>query len=144
MAQYELYMPSHPRFMTWQHSIHDIQAIISHLTLIISDSISTVTLSSHQDYQSYNPYCMYDKTATICMTYEIHMTTHPLYMISHHGMTTHSLCSCHHTQYNCHRIHCSCTITYSVLIIPRLLYVWHETHYIHDITGILYGITLTL
>ena len=124
MAQYELYMSSHPRFMTSQHSIHDIKAIISDLTQIISDSISTVTLSSHQDYQSYNPYCMYDKTAKICMTlYELHITTYTLYMISHHGMTSHPLCSCHHTQYNCHFIHCSCTITYSVLIIPHLLYV---------------------
>ena len=99
MAEYALYMTSHPRFMTSQHSTHDIKAIISHLSPIISDSTSTVSLSSHPDYRSYNPHCMYDNTATICMiSYELHMTSHPLFMISHHAMTSHPLYSCHHTQ----------------------------------------------
>ena len=145
MAQYALYMTSHPRFMTSQHCTHDIKAIISHITPTISDSTSTVSLSSHRDYRSYNPHCMYEYTATICMTsYELPMTSHPLFMISHHTMTSHPLYSCHHTLDTCHRIHCSWTITYSVLIISHLLYVWHETHYMYDITGILYDITLTL
>ena len=130
MAQYALYMTSNPRFMTSQHSIHDIKTIISHLTPIIPDSTSRVSLSSHTVYRWYNPHCMYDNTATICTTsYELHMTSHPLFMISHHAMTSHPLYSCHHTQDTCHRIHCSWTITYGVLIIPHLLYVWHETHY---------------
>ena len=94
MAQYALYMTSHTRFMTSQHSTHDIKAIISHLTPIISDSTNTVSLSSHQDYQSYNPHCMYDNTATICMTsYELHMTSHPLLryhnMLQHHSHCIH-------------------------------------------------------
>ena len=145
MTQYAVYMTSHPRFMTSQHSTHDIKAIISHLTPIISDSTSIVSLSSHPDYRSYNPHCMYDKTAKVCMiSYELHMTLHPLFMISHHAITSHPLYSCHQTQDTCHRIHSSWTITYSVLIIPHLLYVWYETHYIYDITGILYDITLTL
>ena len=144
-AQYALYMKSHPRFMTSQHSTHDIKAIISHLTPITSDSTSTVSLSSHPDYWSYNPHCMYEYTATICMTsYELPMISHPLFMISHHTMTSHQLYSCHHSQDACHRIPCSWAIPYSVLIIPHLLYVWHETHCIYDITGILYDITLTL
>ena len=145
MVQYALYMTSHPRFMTSQHSSHDIKGIISHLTLIISDSTSTVSLSSHPDYRSYKPHCMYDNTATICMTsYELHMTSHPLFIISLHAMTSHPLYSCHHTQDICHRIQYSWTISYSLLIIPHLLYVWHETHYMYDITGILYDITITL
>ena len=82
MAQYALNMTSHPRFMTSQHSTHDIEATISHLTPIISDITSTVSLSSHPDYRSYNPHCMYDYTAMICMTlYELHITSHPLFMI---------------------------------------------------------------
>ena len=44
------------------------QSIISHIKLIISDSKSTVSLSSHPDYRPYNPHCMYDNTGTICMT----------------------------------------------------------------------------
>ena len=145
MAQYALCMTYLPWFMISQHFTHDIKAIISHLTLIISDSISTVSLSSHPDYWSYNPHFMYDNTATIFMTsYELHMTSYPLFMISHHAVTSHPLYSCQHTQDTCHRIHCSWTITYSVLILPHLLYVWHETHCMYDITGILYDITFTL
>ena len=116
----------------WHHNTHDIKAIICHLTPVISDSTSTVSLSSHPDYRSLNPHCMYDNTATICMTsYELPMTSHPLFMISHHAMTSHPLYSCHHTQDTCHCIFCSSTITYSVLTIPHLLYMWHETHYMH-------------
>ena len=95
IAQYALYMRSHPWFMTLQHSIHDIKAIISHLTPIISDSTSTVSLSSLPDFRSYNPLCMYDNTTTICMTsYELHMESHPLFMIllfmiSHHTHCIH-------------------------------------------------------
>ena len=92
MAQYALYMTSHPWFMTSQHSIHDNKAIISHLKPIISDSIATVSLSWHPDYRSYNPHGMYDNTATICMTsYEIRMTSHPLFLISYHAMYTHCI-----------------------------------------------------
>ena len=87
MAQYALCMTSHQRFMTSQHSTHDIKAIMFHLTPIISESTSTVSLSSHPDYRSYNTHCMYDNTATICMTsYELHMTSHPLFRTSHHIM----------------------------------------------------------
>ena len=145
IAQYALHMTSHPQPVSSQHSIHDIKAIISHITPIISDSTSTLSLSSHPDYWSYIPLCMYDNTASICMTsYELHMISHPLLMISHHTMTSHPLCSCHHTQYTFHGIQCCCTIAYSVLIIPPLLYVWHQTHYMYDITWILCDITLTL
>ena len=144
MAQYALYMTSHPRFMISQHLTYDIKAIISYLTPILSDSTSTVSLLPHTDYQSYNSHCMYD-TATIFMTsYELHMTSHPLFMILHHAVISHPLYSCHHTQDTCHHTNCSWTISYSVLIIPHLLYVWHETHCIYDLTGILYVITLTL
>ena len=124
MAQYVVYTKSNPCFMTSQHSIHDIKSTLSRITPIISDSTSTVYLSSHPDYRSYNPQCMYDITATICTTsYELQMTYHPLFMISHHSMISHTLYSCHHTQYTCHRIHCSGAITYSVLIIPNQQYV---------------------
>ena len=88
MAQYALYMTSHPPFMTSQHSTHDIKVVISHLTPIISDSTSTVSLSSHPDYQSYNPHCMYDNTPTISMiSYALQMTSLPLFVISHNAMT---------------------------------------------------------
>ena len=129
--------------MTSNHSIQDIKATLSHITPIISDSTSTVSVSSHPDCQSYNPHCMYI-IATVCMTsHELHMTSHPLFMTSHHSMTSHPLYSCHHTIYIWHHIHCSCIITHSVLIIPHLLYVWHQTHSMYDIIWILYDITPT-
>ena len=85
ITSYTLYKASQPHLMT------------SHQT--IYDTTSTVSLSSHPDYQSHNLHCMYDIRATICMTsYELHMTSHPLFMISPHSMTPHPLYLCHHTQ----------------------------------------------
>ena len=125
-------------------SLHDIKATLSHITPIISDSTSTVSVSSHPDYQSYNPHCMYI-IATICMTaHELHMTSHPLFMISHHSMTSHPLYSCHHTQYIWDHIHSRCVTTHSVLIIPHLLYMWLQNHYMYDIIWTLCDITPTL
>ena len=117
-------------------SIYDIttlyplhQSIISHIKLIISCSTSTVSLSSHPDYWSYNPHCMYDNTGTICVTsYEY--IWHHIHSLTYHTMLWHShtLYSCHHTQDACHHIHCSWAITYSVLIIAHVQYVWYQTH----------------
>ena len=125
-------------------SLHDIKATLSHITPIISDSTSTVSVSSHPDYRSYNPHSMHDTTATIYITlFKLHLKSHPLFMISQHAMSSHPLYSCHHTQYIWHHIHCSCIITHSILIIPHLCYVWHQTHYMCDILWMLYGITPT-
>ena len=88
---------------------------------------------------------MYDNTGTICMTsYEY--IWHHIQSLWYHTMLWHSLTlySCHHTQDTCHCIHCSCTITYSVLIISHLQYVRHQTHYIYDIIWIICAITPTL
>ena len=56
---------------------------------------------------------------------------------------SHTLYSCHHTQDTCHCIHCSWAITYSVLSIPHLQYVWSQTHYMYGITWILCDISTT-
>ena len=40
---------------------------------------------------------------------------------------SHTLYSCHHTQYTCCRIHCSSAITYILLIRARLQYMWYQT-----------------
>ena len=126
------------------NSTHDIKAIISHLTCVIWQHIHCISVITTR-LSIIKPHCMYDNTATKCMTsYELPMTSHPLFIISYQGMTSHPLYPCHHTQDTCHRIHSSWTIRYSVLIITHLLYVWHETHYMYGITGILYDITCTL
>ena len=105
--------------MTSIHHLYDI-------TPTTFDIVSTVSLSSHPDYWSYNPHFLYDNTATICIiSYEVHITSHPLFMISQHAMRSHILHSCHHTQYTWHGIHCSCTIIYTVLL--------YHTYYMCDI-----------
>ena len=50
---------------------------------------------------------------------------------------SHTLYSCHHTQDTCHHIHCSWSITYSVLIIAHLYFVWYQNDYMYDIIWIL-------
>ena len=139
-----VYDNSHTIFhITTLYPLH--QSFISHIKLIISDSTSTVSLSSHPDYQSYNPHCIYDNTGTICMTsYEY--IWHHIHCLRYHTTLWHShtLYSCHHTQDTCHRIHCSWAITYSVLIIAHLQYVWYQTHYMYDIIWIPCDITTTL
>ena len=120
-------------------------SIISHIILIISDNKSTVSLSSHPNYWSYNPHCMCDNTGTICTISHEYIWHHIHSLIYHTTLWhSHTLYSCHHTQSICHRIHCSWAITYSVLIIAHLPYVWYQTHYMYDIIWILCDITTTL
>ena len=71
--------------------------MISYLTQSISDSISTVTLSSHQDYQSYNPF--------VCMIKQPQYVWHHMNFIQHH---IHSLW--YHTTL-WHHTHCIHAIT---------------------------------
>ena len=89
------------------------QSIIYHVKLIISDSTSTVSLSSHPDYRSYNSHCMYDNTSTISMTSYEYIWQH-IHSLRYHTTLWHShtLYSCHHTQDTwSHCIHCSSAIT---------------------------------
>ena len=111
------------------------QSIISHIKLIISDSISTVSLSSHQDYGSYNPHCMYDNTGTICADIIwIHMTSHPLFKISHHAMTfTHTVFMSSHPGYLSlhplllsYYLQCIDYTTSAICVFSNPLYVWHH------------------
>ena len=154
-----MYMTSHPRFMTSQHSIQYI-SLLYLIKLNISDNTSPVSLSSYPDYWSNNPHCMYDNTNTICMiSYEY--IWHHIHSLWYHTTLWHShaLYSCHHTQDTRRRIHCSWAITYSILIIARLQYIWYQTtiymtsyefyvisqphlltskDYIHDITSTIF------
>lgn len=124
--------------------MRDIKSSFSHITPFISDSTSTVPVSSHTDYRSYNPHCMYDTTATMSMTsYELHMTKHPLSMISHHSMTSHSLFSCHQCSISdiASPVHGSLL---SILIIPHQDYLWYQAHCMYDILWLFCDLTPTL
>ena len=138
MAQYALYMTSLTRFITSQHSTHDIKAIISQLTLIISDSTPTVSLSSHPDYRSYNPHSMYDNTATICMTsYALHVTSHPQFRTSHLFIYDIRSTISDHTStvslslnppYRWYHSQYMCDLTSSRSVTSHPLYLWHNIH----------------
>ena len=132
MAQYALYMRSHPWFMTLQHSIHDIKAIISHLSLIISESTSTVSLSSHPDYGSYNAI--------------VRMVTQPQYVWHHMNYMWHHVHSLwYHTTlwYHTHCIHVikpripviACTVSGWLLIVYWLYHSIKQNHSIYDVTS---------
>ena len=109
-----------------RYTIH--QSIISHIKQNISDNKSTVSLSSHPVYRSYNPHFMYDNRGTICMT-SCEYLWHHIHSLWYHTMLwySHTLYSCDHTQDNCHCIHCSWAITYSLLIIAHLQNEWYQT-----------------
>ena len=87
LAEYALYMTSHPRFMTSQHSIQYIS-----LLYLISNWIYRTT---HPLYLCHHKQIIDHITPIVCMITShnmhdimwIHMTSHPLFMISHHTMT---------------------------------------------------------
>ena len=71
---------------------------------------------------------MYDNTGTICMI-SCEYIWHHIHSLWYQKTLWHShtLYSCHHTQDTWHRIHCSWAITYCLLIIARLQYLWYQT-----------------
>ena len=112
------YISPHTDYI-WKH-IHCISVITPRLSII-------------------QCYCMYGNTATICMTtYELHMASRPLFMISHNVMISHPMYSCHQPQDTCHHMHWFWTITYSVLTVPlyqtKPQYLWCHIYFRHDIT----------
>ena len=109
MAKYALYMTSHPRFMTSQHSTHEIKAIVSHLKTIISDSTSTVSLSSFPDYRSYNPHCM--------TQYVWHNMTQPQYVWHHMNYIWHHIHSIWYHSTPWHHTHSIYVITPRIPVI---------------------------
>ena len=57
---------------------------------------------------------------------------------------SHTLYSCHHTQDTRVLIQCCWALTFSVLNIPQLQYVFSQSHYMYDIIWILCDITTAL
>ena len=86
------------------------------------DITLNVFLTLHTVYQFFEKKWMYVITAY--MMYEPHSHTLWYHTTLWHS---HTLYSCHHTQYNCRRIHCRWDITYRLLIRARLQHVWYQT-----------------
>ena len=123
-------MTSHPPSV-WHH-MHYIEHLIQSLC-----HHTTVLMTSQP---------LYMKPHSVCRaTYTLYMWHHSHSLWYHTTLWhSHTLYSCHHTQDTCHHIHCSWVITYSVLIIEHLQYVWYQTHHMYDIIWILCDIKNTL
>ena len=135
------------------------------ITPMISDIVSTVSVSSQRLYLWSLTNWMYDITPTLYITsYAPYITSHPLFVTSHHCshhiastpfMTSHTIymtshtwlhkpCICHLTHSIWHYIHSICVTKPSVSIIPQPLSGWHHKHYMYDIIFSMHGLTWTL
>ena len=59
-------------------------------------------------------------------------------------MTSHALCSWHHSHYNWNGIHRFCVITTTPLMVSYQLYIWHHTHLTYAILCTLHNVISTL
>ena len=116
---------------------------LCNFTATMSDIPPTVSVSSHTLDQFYQTQCLYDITATMCMTsYALHVTSHSQFRTSHHFMydircnlsDLTSTVFCHHT-------HSIDDITATVCMTSHPVYLWHHIHDIYDIISTKYGIT---
>ena len=116
------------------HYVYDISTLygITHIvvttqtlckfTATMSDIISTLSVSSHPLDQFYQTQCMYDITATMCMT------SHPQFRTSYAFIwhQVHSIWP---------HFHCISVIKPTLSMISEPLYVWAHIQYICDITS---------
>ena len=103
----------------------------------------TASVSSHTVDHIYQMQCVYDITATMCMTsYALHVTSHPQFSTSHHFM------------YDIRSILSDLTSTVSLLSHPPYQWyhstvcmnshpvdLWHHLHYIYDMISTKYDVT---
>ena len=106
-------VPSQPLGMTL-HSVY-----FWHYTQCNDVMKRSVCMSSHPLYVRQN----------------MHYIWHHIHSLWYHTMLwySHTLYSCHQTQDKCHRIQCCWALSYSILNITHLQYVFPQTHYIYDI-----------
>ena len=120
-----------------RHHTHDNVSIVSAISPTISDTISTVSVSSNPGYQLYHTHSLNSITHIICITsYSVCMALHELFKTSHPYMyditpsifmtsypiymVSPILLSWQHYDYTCHLTH----------------YIWHHRHYICVVTPI--------
>ena len=125
MAQYALYMTSHPRFMTSQHSTHDIKLL--YLTS------HWLYLRAHPLYLCHHSQIIDHKTPIICMITQPQYVWHHMNYIWHH---IHSLWY-HSTLW--HHTHCIYVITPRIPVIAStvagellIVYWLYHTYYMYD------------
>ena len=101
----------------------------------MSDITPTVSVPSHTVDKFYQTQCMYDITATMCMTsYALHVTSHPQFRTSHHFLfDIRSNLSDLNSSLSLSHTHPIDDITATICINSHLVYQWHKNHYIYDI-----------
>ena len=143
---HNLYVYDIPTLYGITHSVMTTQQL-HNLTATMSDIKPTVSVSSHPMYPFYQTQCMYDITATICVTsYTLHRTSHPLCMTTNHFLydikssisditftisdlmstvsrSSHPLYQWYHSDY-------MYDITSSIHVTSYLIYLWHHIHYV--------------
>ena len=132
------------------HSVYDISTLygITHrvmttlplcnFTATMSDITPTVSGSSHPFDQFYQAQCMYDITATMCMTsYALYVTSHKQFRRSHHFMydiksavsdLTSIVSVSSHPPYRWYHSHYMYDLTSSISVTSHPLYLWHNIH----------------
>ena len=110
----------------------------------MSDITPTLSVSSQPVDQFYHNQCIYDITATMCMTsYALHVTSHSQLRTSHHFMyvimstlsdltSTVSLSS--HPPYRWYHSHCMYDLTSSISVTSHPLYIYDIISTKYDIT----------
>ena len=139
--------PLHSKHHThyiWDHT-QDYTNVISAISPTISETTSTVSVSSNPVYQLYHNHSLDDITHTISMTsYSVCMVSHEPFITSHHSMynitpiifmtsypiymISHILLSWQHNDYTWHLTH----------------YIWHHSHFICVITQVTTHITVSM
>ena len=135
----------------WHHTIYvyDISTLhgITHsvmttlplcnFTATMSDITPTVSVSSHPMDKFYQTKCMYDITATMCMTSYAHVTSHSQFRTTHHFMydirstlsdLTSNISVSSHPHYRRYYSHSMYDLTSSISVISYPLYLWHNIH----------------
>ena len=119
------------------HSVMTTQPLCN-FTATISDITPIVSVSSHTVDQFYQTQCMYDITATMCMTSDaLHVTSHPEFRTSHHFMydirstlsdLTSNVSLSLHPHYRWYHRHYMYGLTSSISVTSQKLYLWHNIH----------------
>ena len=152
MISHSLYVWHHTMPYLWHHTldVYDISTLsgitysvmttqpLCNFTAPMSDITPTVSVSSHKLDQFYQTQCMYDITATMCMTsYAIHVTSHPQFRTSHHFMydirsplsnLTSTVSLSPHQPYQWYHSPYMYDLTSSISVTSHPLYLWHNIH----------------
>ena len=120
------------------HSVMTTQTLCA-FTATMPDITLSVLLTWHTMYQFYEKKWLHVITASICMTpYALHMTSHPLFLASHHFIHEVKSTISNHIQSIWPHVHCICVITPTLSMISQPPYIWYHIQYTCDILSTIF------